>query len=174
MTCLTSPGSAFILRRFAKITIAIAGLTAFMVLGTETKMVGKAGAGPLCEADGIPIQITIEKVRNSRGTIKVELYDGTAKNNGKKRKKVARTRVKAQSGETRLCLNAPSQGEYAIALYHDENDNKKLDRNFIGIPREGFGFSNNPPVRLGLPAQEEMRFRVDYSTAAIRISVVYL
>ena len=42
-------------------------------------------------------------------------------------------------------------GDYAIAAIHDENSNHKLDRNFIGIPKEGFGFANNPRVLLTAP-----------------------
>ena len=38
--------------------------------------------------------------------------------------------------------NIPN-GSYAIALFHDENENKKLDKNFLGMPKEGYGFSNN-------------------------------
>lgn len=38
--------------------------------------------------------------------------------------------------------NIPN-GTYAISVIHDENDNKKLDKNFLGIPTEGYGFSNN-------------------------------
>ncbi len=43
-------------------------------------------------------------------------------------------------------------GDYAVAAIHDENRNAKLDRNLIGIPKEGFGFANNPPVRWSAPA----------------------
>ena len=42
-------------------------------------------------------------------------------------------------------------GNYALAAIHDENRNARLDRNFIGIPKEGFGFANNPPVRFSAP-----------------------
>ena len=135
---------------------------------------GRAAAETYCNSDGIPIWITVDNVRSSRGTIKVELYVDKDKKKFTKAKKVARTRVKARAGETNLCLSAPSAGAYAIALYHDENDNRKLDTNFIGIPREGFGFSNNPPIRLGLPGNDEVRFRVEHLATSLRISVVYL
>lgn len=135
---------------------------------------GSAAAETYCTSDGIPIWITVDKVRSSRGTIKVELYSDEDKKKLTKGKKVARTRVKAREGVTNLCLSAPTAGAYAIALYHDENDNRKFDRNFIGIPREGFGFSNNPPVRLGLPESDEVRFRVESLATSLRISVVYL
>jgi len=42
-------------------------------------------------------------------------------------------------------------GDYGIAAIHDENSNHKLDRNFVGIPKEGFGFANNPHVGLSAP-----------------------
>ena len=42
-------------------------------------------------------------------------------------------------------------GTYALALIHDENGNGKLDT-MLGIPREGFGFSNNPAIRFGAPS----------------------
>lgn len=174
MTPIKPAGSLRNLRLHARMAIVGTGLAILVAATDEGGLMGSAAATPICETSGIPILITIDKVRSAKGTIKVELYDGRDKNSAKKRKKVARTRVKAQLGQTRLCLNAPSKGDYAIALYHDENDNKKLDRNFIGIPREGFGFSNNPPIRLGMPAHEEMRFRVDYWAATVRISVVYL
>jgi len=157
--------------RMCTIAPAIAGLAVIVPIAGDP---GRAEATQTCEIRGHPISVTIEKVRSSNGTIKVELYGGAAENKPKKGKKVAKTRVKAQQGETKLCLNAPSEGTYSIALYHDENDNNKFDRNFMGIPREGFGFSNNPPVRLGMPEQKEIRFKVEHMATNLRISIVYL
>jgi len=157
--------------RACTIATAIAGLAVMVPIAGDP---GRAEATQTCEISGLPIWITIEKVRSSNGTIKVELYGGGVQNKSKKGKKVAKTRVKAQQGETKLCLNAPSEGTYSIALYHDENDNKKFDRNFIGIPREGFGFSNNPPIRLGMPEQKEIGFKVEHIATNLRISIVYL
>ena len=48
-------------------------------------------------------------------------------------------------------------GYYAVKLYHDENQNKKLDKNFFGIPTEGYGFSNDPSS-IGVPSYEKARF----------------
>jgi uncharacterized protein (DUF2141 family) len=49
------------------------------------------------------------------------------------------------------------RGDYAIAVIHDENGNAKLDT-LAGIPREGFGFSRNPPIRFGPPRFAAARF----------------
>ena len=50
-------------------------------------------------------------------------------------------------------------GDYAIAIIHDENGNKKLDT-MLGIPREGVGFSRNPPIRFGAPSFRSAEFPV--------------
>ena len=162
------------MRRASKIATVIAGLAIMLSTIGDLHLTGRAEATPICQSSGIPIWITIEKVRSSNGTIKVELYSGEAEKVPDKKNKVDRKRIQALQGETKLCLNAPSEGNYSISLYHDENDNKKLDRNFIGIPREGFGFSNNPPLRLGMPEQIEMRFTVEHMAVNLRISVIYL
>ena len=55
--------------------------------------------------------------------------------------------------------NVP-QGRYAIALLHDENANGKIDKALM-IPREGFGFSRDAPVRMGPPSFKDAAFEVD-------------
>jgi uncharacterized protein (DUF2141 family) len=51
-------------------------------------------------------------------------------------------------------------GTYGIALYHDKNRNSKLDTNFLGIPKEGFGFSNNPRILTGAPSFSNVKFTI--------------
>jgi len=65
-----------------------------------------------------------------------------------------RTVPAAQAG--RITLSWVS-GQYALALVHDENGNGRLDT-FLGIPREGYGFSRNAPVRFGPPRFDDARF----------------
>ena len=159
--------------RAKKLGSAIAGLavlaSAFGYMGLSRS----ADATLVCSANSIPIWITIDKVRNSKGTIKAELYGSKAKKTLAKGQKLSRKRVKAQRGETRLCLDAPVRGRYSVVVYHDENNNRKFDRNFIGIPKEGFGFSNNPTILLGLPEQEEILFKVEDTNTNLSISVIY-
>lgn len=50
-------------------------------------------------------------------------------------------------------------GRYAISLFHDENDNGRLDKRLI-IPREGYGFSRNAPVMMGPPSFASAAFAV--------------
>ncbi len=59
-------------------------------------------------------------------------------------------------------------GTYAVRLMHDENDNGKLDRNLVGMPTEGYGFSNNPRV-MRAATFEEASFELPQEGADIRI-----
>ena len=66
--------------------------------------------------------------------------------------------VRAQEPETVLeVLNLPA-GEYAVVVLHDENMNKKLDRNWLGKPNEQWGMSNNPHFTHSAPSFGRARF----------------
>ena len=59
-------------------------------------------------------------------------------------------------------------GEYAIAVYHDKNENGKIDTNLLGIPKEDYGFSNNARGRFGPASWQDSKFMVEdnfYSTS---------
>lgn len=51
-----------------------------------------------------------------------------------------------------ITFEAIPYGRYAIAILHDENDDMKMNKNFFGLPREGYGFSNNVMGTLGPPS----------------------
>jgi uncharacterized protein (DUF2141 family) len=68
---------------------------------------------------------------------------------------------------------AVAPGDYALALLHDENGNGKLD-SFAMIPKEGFGFSNNPKIRFGAPRFAETRFAVGAGTTRQTVRMRYL
>ncbi|MFV1884224.1 MAG: DUF2141 domain-containing protein [Balneola sp.] len=62
-------------------------------------------------------------------------------------------------------------GEYAIAVYHDKNTNGKLDTNFLGIPKEDYGFSNNARGKFGPASWEDAKFSVSESTFTHQIII---
>ena len=64
---------------------------------------------------------------------------------------------------TQLNTEIPD-GEYAIALFIDLNGNKKIDKNFLGIPKEQYGFSNNAMGKLSAPTFVQAQFTVAGST----------
>ncbi|WP_288378220.1 DUF2141 domain-containing protein [uncultured Massilia sp.] len=77
----------------------------------------------------------------------------------------------AQAGETVVTVKDVPPGTWAVLAYQDENENKELDRNFIGIPKENYGFSRNPVSRFGPPSFEDaaIELRDGANTAAIKL-----
>ncbi len=113
-----------------------------------------------CDARPNAIDLTVTDVRSAAGTITVDLYDDVPESFLKGKRKVSRVRAPARQGTVHICLAAPKPGVYALGIYHDENANKKFDRNFIGLPTEAYGVSNNPGFRLGPPSHDEAAFTV--------------
>jgi uncharacterized protein (DUF2141 family) len=65
-------------------------------------------------------------------------------------------------------------GTYAVAVLHDENGDDQANRNLIGIPTEGFGFSRNPALRMGPPQFSDAAFLIAGPKTAIEIKMRYL
>ncbi|MEO6914786.1 MAG: DUF2141 domain-containing protein [Chitinophagaceae bacterium] len=82
------------------------------------------------------------------------------------------TGAKIKNGKSSLVFANITEGNYAIAVLHDENDNMKMDTRAFGIPKEGYGFSNNvmgilgPPsfkkASISYPAQKEVVIKIKY------------
>ena len=77
------------------------------------------------------------------------------------------------AGAPRLHLEGLAPGKYALAVIHDANDNAKLDT-MLGIPREGFGFSQNPAIRFGPPSFESAGFEVAAGAQMQQVRIRYL
>ena len=65
-------------------------------------------------------------------------------------------------------------GTYAVSVFHDENSNGKLDTNFMGIPREGVGASNDAKGHLGPPKFDAAAFRFPGGRLEMKITIHYL
>lgn len=65
-------------------------------------------------------------------------------------------------------------GEYAIALMHDENGDSKFNTTVFGIPKEGFGFSNNPTVRFGPPSISKTLIQHGNSATPVKVKMKYM
>lgn len=78
----------------------------------------------------------------------------------------------AHEGTLRFVLRDVPPGRYALNAFHDENGNGDLDTNVLGIPKEGYGFANDPTARFGPPSFEAAAVDVGDApvTAAMTIS----
>jgi uncharacterized protein (DUF2141 family) len=64
-------------------------------------------------------------------------------------------------------------GVYAVSVFHDENMNQKLDKNFVGVPKEGYGASNDPKKKMGPPSFEETKFQLSGTEQSLEIKLMY-
>jgi len=118
------------------------------------------------------IDVSLEGLRNGKGMIHVCLTGNAAhfpdcsRDPGAVKHSVAATRGRFE------IANIPP-GEYALSVIHDENSNGHLDT-MIGIPREGFGFSRNPRMRMGPPRFDQVRFTVAPGRTEQRIRIRYI
>ncbi len=101
------------------------------------------------------LNLEIKNVKNKKGQIRVTIFD-KKKNFLKKGTDIPVSITK--TGTISVSLDDLSFGNYAISIYHDVNNNGKLDTNFFGIPEEPYGFSNNVRPKFRAPKYDESEF----------------
>lgn len=128
---------------------------------------GLALAVPASAADGctgahapgtVKLTVAVNGVRSPRGEVAVTVYPDEKRRFLAKGGKLARERVRA-TASVRACFWVPPGG-YAVAVYHDSDGDRDFDRTLVGLPAEGFGFSNDPETKVGLPPLSAVRFRI--------------
>lgn len=101
------------------------------------------------------LTVNIKHIDKAKGHILVALYSGKSSYDSGKTESFVKIKV---SRDTHTAVFKDIvDGDYAVKLYHDENDNNKLDKNIFGIPKEDYGFSNNG-ASFGAPDYEEAKF----------------
>ena len=118
----------------------------------STPGTGQEAAGANSPA-GCTLRIHVDGLRNSIGVVGSIIFkspDGWPEDKSKSFRH-GPTPIAPGQRQAVVVWNDLPPGDYAVAVIHDENRNARLDRNFIGIPREGFGFANNPHVGLSAP-----------------------
>jgi uncharacterized protein (DUF2141 family) len=113
------------------------------------------------------LAVTITDIREAQGSLMVAVVNSDAAWNNQA-KPVAAQKVAATKGEMTLKFADLPPGKYAVQVMHDENGNNELDANFLGIPSEGYGFSNNPNVMRRAHFDEAV-FEIGAETKAITI-----
>ena len=114
----------------------------------------------LCFAQetGYSVIVTVTDIINLEGEISIGLFQG--EENYPKGDVIAGAFIQADKESITHTFENIPEGVYAIAIYHDENSNVKMDRNFLGIPKEGYAFSNNVFGTFGPPKFDKAKFEV--------------
>ena len=100
----------------------------------------------------------------------IELYNSeeTYSENGEKFRRLT---SKIMDSKVEWIIEDIPFGEYAIKLYHDENENGRMDRNMMGIPKEDYAFSNNAVGSFGPADYEDARFEFNESGQKQEITI---
>jgi uncharacterized protein (DUF2141 family) len=105
------------------------------------------------------IQVNVINLHNNKGSILVNLFrdDNGYPSNTDKAFRKAKVNI-SNNAATVFFPDLPA-GKYAVAVLHDENEDHKMNKNFLGYPKEGFGFSNNVIGMFGPPSFNKSGFQ---------------
>lgn len=121
-------------------------------------LTGSFVAGAQNQPDVHTLTVNVADLKTTSGAVYISLQDPT-------RKAVQRQAVPVQSTSAHIVFQNVPSGTYAVRLFHDENNNKVMDTGIFGIPKEGWGCSNNVKPSFGPPKYEAMLFTVKSSKA---------
>jgi len=104
------------------------------------------------------VLLEVSSFKNTRGNLNCRLFikpsdfpDGEG---------ILSVRVPIAGPNTSCTFSNVEPGTYAVAVVHDENSDGKLDKNFVGVPSEGYGVSNNKTYALSAPKWDESIFTI--------------
>ena len=121
------------------------------------------------------LTVRVTGIRSNKGRIALALFQGQAGFPGDASRAVRsqQAAIDVQTRSAQFVLQGVPYGQYAVSVFHDENLNGKLDKNFVGAPKEGYGASNNPRKRLGPPPFDEAKFSLNQPAQTIEIQLMY-
>jgi uncharacterized protein (DUF2141 family) len=130
------------------------------------------------------LKVTIDGIASSEGSLMIGLYDSeehfktavaNAANVGllNDRSRLVGIAMRAIAGSQTVVFTNLAPGTYGIIVFHDANDNGKLDENPWGVPTEGYGFSNNAEGFMSAPTFKDAGVTLDTANRAITITLKY-
>ena len=146
------------------------GFKRLMLGGLVAALVSTADVA-IVPAVAAELTVTVDNLRNAKGNVRLSAYAAAAE--WPDHSAAANDKVEpAQQGSVVFHFDLPP-GTYAIACFHDENANGKFDQDFLGIPEEGYGFSNNLHPFLRAPTFAAASFVLPAEGAALTIHLIY-
>lgn len=144
--------------------LRIAGLAAALLLAAPAV----AQAGPI----NVSINVSITGIRNSDGVIRCGLFNAPVgfREPGKE---MMEATSQISGGRASCAFKSVPAGTYAIAVFHAERGERKMDIGPFGRPKQGVGFSNNPSITFGPPSFSAASFKVGNDPVNLSIQLSY-
>ena len=122
---------------------------------------------------GATLTIEISNIQSQKGTLHVGIYTKNQEFPNKEAPFMSKElKPKSQTGQVEATFDNLEEGTYAVAIYHDINRNGMLDTNFIGMPTEPYGFSNNFKPKFSKPKFSDCSFSIEKEGREITIGLV--
>ena len=121
------------------------------------------------------LTVEVSGLHNAQGKVAVAVFasaEGFPKDDSKAIRRVMLP-IDGASHSAKTVLSDIAPGTYAIAAFHDDNNSGKLETNFFGVPKKGYGFSNNLKPKMRAANFDEARFTVPAEGASGRIQLQY-
>lgn len=131
----------------------------------------------LCQdAQGVSNRLTInvQGLKNAQGKVCYSLFSSSAGFPTSSNQAIRAECIPADSNSSAIAFGNLSPGTYAVAVFHDVNNDGQLNKNSFGIPTEGFGFSQNPGIYTGPPRFSDAAIFIAGNTSAIKIQLKHL
>lgn len=135
-------------------------------------LAGPARADPPA-ADGLAtLDVAVHGISSGKGVIRLAICPAAAGFPDCKGRELRSASLPIHNRQAHIQFTGLPAGTYGISVFHDANSNGKLDT-FLGIPKEGYGFSRNPPFRPRAPRFPEVEFALS-GTMTTSISLRYI
>lgn len=139
---------------------------------------GIAAAPAPVQADSPPVEdkivVRVTALRNNSGSVRCALYNDADGFPTSQKHVIARSRaVPADKAATCTFAKPASGKKYAVVIHHDENDDGQFQRNALGMPLEGYGFSNNVRPVVSAPSFADCAFSYAGGKHSIQIKMLY-
>ena len=137
----------------------------FSAHGGSAAVNGSAASGTLV--------VTIQGFRSAVGHARVAVFNRGAGFPDDESTAYRAVVTGISDGQAEVHFDDLPPADYAVSMYHDANDDAKLNKGLFGIPKEGYGVSNNVVHAMRAPKFEEARFRLDSTSHTVTINVHY-
>jgi uncharacterized protein (DUF2141 family) len=150
-------------------------LSLLLYFGAATTLLAENGSSaiPATKQSGT-ISVSVKGLKNLDGMLGIALYITKNGFPDKPERAFATKVIKPNGSINVVTFDNIAYGDYAVSVLHDENSNGKMDKSFFGIPREGFGVSNNPKIRRGPPSFSEALFTLNAKELEITVTLNYM
>jgi len=133
-----------------------------------------AATGLTAAAPTHDVSVSVSGMRSGKGVVRACMTADSARFPKCAGDPASYRLVVPASDARKLVFRNVAPGKYAIALLHDENDNGKADRALGMMPKEGFGFSRDAPVRMAPPKYDDAVFAVGARDVSMAIDMRYM